>query len=79
MTRTKFVTHQNGSWKWQDRYALVEYRPEIRKQDGVLVWRSWRVLNNRVTPRMVSGPVGSLHNVPLSTEELAAYQAARNA
>lgn len=76
MTRQAFVTHQKGSWKWQDRFALVEYIAQPRKRDGVLIWKSHRVLNGKIKPGQVRGfTVGSLHNKVLSPEELAAYHA----
>jgi hypothetical protein len=69
MTRRAYVTHQKGSWKWQDRYALVEYYPRQRKRDGVPVWTSRCELDGKVKPWQVVGRVGSLHNRPLTLEE----------
>ena len=72
-TTLAVVTHQQGSWKWQNRYALVEYRAATLR-DGTQVWRSSAQLNGKVTPRMMREYVeegihyGSLHNMPIHTD-----------
>ena len=63
------VTHERGSWRWQDRYALVAYRIH-RTRDDRLVWRADRQLNGKVKPREAQEWAwvihsGSLHNRPV--------------
>lgn len=67
------VTHQKGSWKWQDRHAISFYEHGMLR-NGELVWKYSHTGNNKVTPREVRAmrarltPVhyGSLHNMPIA-------------
>jgi len=70
MTRYAYTTHCKGSWKWQDRFALVAYRPRITR-DGRAIWVSAAEINDKVKPLQVRGQIiGSLHNKPLTQSEI---------
>lgn len=70
MTRNAFTTHKNGSWKWQKRYALVQYVPH-RTRDGRWIWRTSEELNGKIKHYTVAGHhVGSLHNIELTPGEV---------
>lgn len=70
MTRNAFVTHKNGSWKWQKRYALVQYVPH-QTRDGRWIWRSAGELDGKIRHWEVRGHrVGSLHNQELTPGEV---------
>lgn len=73
MKKQAYVTHQQGSWKWQKRYALIEYIAVQRKSDGIPIWRSNAVLNDKVKPWQTEGTIGSLHNKPLTIAESALF------
>lgn len=45
------ITHQKGSWKWQDRYELAEYQP-VTLKSGKRVYRKVRSINEFITPAM---------------------------
>ena len=66
----RIVTHQQGSWKWQTRFALVQYVAVPRKCDGVLIWKSDVELNGKLahtkatTELFRSTRHGSAHNHP---------------
>lgn len=74
MTTRSYVTHCQGSWKWQARFALVEYRPHWTR-DGRLIWRSYRELDGKVRHWMLPDDieVGSIHNKPLYPLEVGMY------
>jgi hypothetical protein len=69
------VSHQKGSWKWQDRFALVRYELGTLR-GGRPVWKRAGEINGKVTPGYrrqllqngyLGHPVydGSLHNMPV--------------
>lgn len=71
-TITRLVTHEQGSWKWQPRYALVRYVATWSVYKQAWLWKSDTVLDNKVTPKMrreieAEGVAfGSLHNRPVA-------------
>lgn len=81
MYRDRIVTHQRGSWRWQNAYRVIRYRVR-RTRDGRLIWHSDEVIRGKSSmPQLVrAGFVvelfGSLHNVELTEEECAEYHGA---
>ena len=72
MTKTAIVIRPNGSWRWQHRASIREYRPRLTR-DGRPLWALWRVHGDVAAGNKRSGaPRGvepSPHNKPLTPSE----------
>lgn len=45
------ITHEKGSWKWQNRFAKVRYEAFWSKRQNAWLWKLAEVLDDKVTPR----------------------------
>lgn len=77
LTCTAIVTCPRGSWRWQSAYKVVRYTPRQTK-DGRWIWASANVVVGKSSlPQLRrmgwDGPVGGMHNVPLTPEEVLQY------
>ena len=66
---TRIVTHERGSWRYQEAYSVAEYWPYITR-DGRLVWRSCGARGKYSRPQLRrlgldTLPHGSLHHRPI--------------
>lgn len=73
----RIVTEQKGSWKWQDAYRVAWYRVRYSPRQKRHFWQSETrsgkfAMNSSNMERYDGIPHGSLHNHPVSGEELAA-------
>lgn len=78
MTTTirRIVSTPRGSWRWQNAYRVSTYAPRKTK-DGRWIWQSvGQTIGKMSMPQIRRSasfhrlPVGSIHNRPLSADEL---------
>lgn len=66
--QTALTIRPSGSWKWQYRARLSEYRVWITK-DGQEIWRFWRVIQDKIPAGNIKGghcrATPSPHNKPV--------------
>lgn len=48
----------SGSWKWQYRARLSEYRVWVTR-DGREIWKFWRVIRDKIPAGNIRGGSGS--------------------
>ena len=70
----RVVSVPRGSWRWQNAYTISHYQP-YRTRDGRWIWRSiGRQRGKWSAPQLrragISLDHGSLHNRPLSADDL---------
>jgi len=52
-TCTSVVTRQKGSWKWQDRHAVSQYRATWSRRLQAWIWKYQGCLDDKVKPNQV--------------------------
>jgi len=66
---TGFITHQKGSWRWQDRFELAEYAVVFSPRTKRFIYKKVRTINDRVTPGRCGAMIAG-HNRPASAEHV---------
>lgn len=74
MEKQSIVSDCMGSWKWQNAYRVVTYRPRLAK-NGRVVWESVTCSGKMSKPQLIrngweySDFMGSFHNRPVRRDE----------
>jgi hypothetical protein len=81
MKQNRIVTECQGSWKWQNAYRITTYEPRELK-NGRICWQSVSVSGKMSMPQIRRAGLDhlkkySLHNVPLTWDELCDFKAGR--
>ena len=67
ITKNQFISHRQGSWRWQKRFALVRYVMEYSKKKG-FIWKKLETINNKIKPNQVGANYGGLHNMSVDDD-----------